>query len=458
MGGDREVEILDPGPAAFRFGLGLAEYAADLAGPCSPWCLESGRECLGNARERRVSRAGTGRVLRPAEFIPLVALLMSLVALATDAMLPALPVIGRDLGAPRPNDTQFVVTALFLGLGFGQILYGPLSDRTGRKPAIYAGLAVFMAGCLVSIFASTFEMMLAGRVLQGIGVAGPRIVIMALIRDLYEGPRMARLMSFAMAVFILVPAVAPALGQGILWLSGWRAIFATFFAIAAAAFAWLALRQPETLPPARRRPLSPRAVGGAVREILGIRAAVGYTLATGFAFSPFVAYLSSAQQIFQEAYRTGALFPLYFGVLALAIGAAALVNGRLVMKHGMRRLSNAAAGCITLVSLVAWAGVFAFDGLPPLWLFMTWLMAVFVCVGLVFGNLNALAMEPLGHIAGVGAAVVASLSTLISVPLGALVGQSFDGTLYVQIGAFAVFGAGMLAAMRWAEGDGRVRR
>ena len=400
-----------------------------------------------------MSRAGTGRVLRPAEFVPLVALLMSLVALATDAMLPALPAIGRDLGAPRPNDAQFVVTALFLGLGFGQILYGPLSDRTGRKPAIYAGLAVFMAGCLVSIFASTFEVMLAGRVLQGIGVAGPRIVIMALIRDLYEGPRMARLMSFAMAVFILVPAVAPALGQGILWLSGWRAIFITFFAIAAAAFAWLALRQPETLPPARRRPFSLRAVGGAVREILGIRAAVGYTLATGFAFSPFVAYLSSAQQIFQEAYRTGALFPLYFGVLALAIGGAALVNGRLVMKHGMRRLSNAAAGCITLVSLLAWAGVFAFDGLPPLWLFMTWLMAVFVCVGLVFGNLNALAMEPLGHIAGVGAAVVASLSTLISVPLGALIGQSFDGTMYVQVGAFAVFGAGMLAAMRWAEGE-----
>ena len=405
-----------------------------------------------------MSRAGTGKVLRPAEFVPLVALLMSLVALATDAMLPALPAIGRDLGAPRPNDVQYVVTALFLGLGLGQILYGPLSDRTGRKPAIYAGLAVFMAGCLVSIFAPTFEMMLAGRVLQGIGVAGPRIVVMALIRDLYEGPRMARLMSFAMAVFILVPAVAPALGQGILWLSGWRAIFATFFAIAVVAFAWLALRQPETLPAARRRPFSPRAVGRAVREILGIRAALGYTLATGFVFSPFIAYLSSAQQIFQEGYGVGALFPLYFGVLALAIGVASLVNGRLVMQYGMRRLSNAAAWGITLASLVAWAGAFAFDGLPPLWLFMSYLMAVFVCVGLVFGNLNALAMEPLGHIAGVGAAVVASLSTFISVPLGALVGQSFDGTMYVQVGAFAVFGAGMLAAMRWAEGGVRTRR
>ena len=175
--------------------------------------------------------------------------------------------------------------------------------------------------------------------------------------------------------------------------------------------------------------------------MLRIRAALGYTLATGFVFAPFVAYLSSAQQIFREAYDTGVLFPVYFGALALAVGVALLVNGRLVMRHGMRRLSKFASGSATLISLVGWAGVFAFDGLPPLWLFMAWLMAVFLCVGLLFGNLNALAMEPLGHIAGVGAAVVASLSTFISVPLGMLVGQSFDGTMYALVGSFAIFGA-----------------
>ena len=399
-----------------------------------------------------MSRAATGPALRPGEFVPLIALLMSLVALAIDAMLPALPAIGRDLEAPRPNDVQFVITSLFLGLGLGQMLFGPLSDRIGRRAAIHAGLVLFMIGCLVSIFAPTFETMIVGRVLQGIGVAGPRIVTVALVRDQYEGRQMARLMSFAMAVFILVPTVAPALGQVILWLGSWRAIFATFFAIAAIAFAWFALRQPETLPAERRRPFSVRAIGQAVGETLRIRAALGYTLATGFVFAPFVAYLSSAQQIFQEAYRTGALFPVYFGVLALAIGGASLVNGRLVVKHGMRRLSKAATVSIVLVSLVAWAGAFAFGGLPPLWLFMAYLLAVFLCIGLLFGNLNALAMEPLGHIAGVGAAVVASLATFISVPLGALVGQSFDGTIYAQIGAFAVFGVGTYAAMRWAEG------
>ena len=195
---------------------------------------------------------GDTPALRNAEFVPLIALLMSLVALSTDAMLPALPMIGRDLGAPRPNDVQFVITSLFLGLGIGQMLFGPLSDRIGRKAAIHAGLALFMAGCVVSVFASTFDAMIAGRILQGIGVAGPRVVTMALVRDQYEGARMGRLMSMALAVFILVPTVAPALGQVIVWLSGWRAIFTTFLVIAAIAFAWLAIRQPETRPPRRR--------------------------------------------------------------------------------------------------------------------------------------------------------------------------------------------------------------
>jgi len=252
-------------------------------------------------------------------------------------------------------------------------------------------------------------------------------------------------------VFILVPTVAPALGQGILWLGGWRAIFTTFFAIAAFAFAWVALRQPETLPASRRRPLSPRAIGGAVLEVLRIRPALGYTLASGCALAPFVGYLSSAQQIFQDAYGTGALFPVYFGVLALAIGVASLVNGRLVLKHGMRPLVTTATVAITLVSIVGWTLAFRFDGLPPLWLFMAYLLVVFFFFGLVFGNLNALAMGPLGHIAGVGAAVVAALSTFIALPLGAFVGQNFDGTMYAQIAAFAIFGTGAFAAIRWAE-------
>ncbi len=392
------------------------------------------------------------------EFVPLIALLTSLVALAIDAMLPALPAIGRDLGVAHRNDVQFVVTAVFLGLSIGQIIFGPLSDRIGRKPAIHAGLILFMAGCLMSIYARTFEMMIAGRVLQGIGVAAPRVVTMALVRDQYSGRQMARLMSFTMGLFILVPTVAPALGQWIQWLGGWRAIFAVFFAVAAITFVWFAIRQPETLPAARRRPLSPRAIGGAVVEVVKIRAALGYTLASGCVFAPFLAYLSASQQIFQDVYGTGRLFPVYFGALALAIGGASLVNGRLVLKYGMRRLSRVAMRSITSASAAFWTLAFAFEGVPPFWLFMAYLLFVFLCVGLLFGNLSALAMEPLGHIAGVGAAVVASLATFVSVPLGALVGYGFDGTLYALIAAYALFGGGALVAMRWAEGGGGAQR
>ena len=404
-----------------------------------------------------MSTTGKKPALRSAEFVPLVALLMSLVALSTNAMLTALPMIGVDLGAPHPNDVQFVITSVFLGVGIGQIFFGPLSDRIGRKAAIYAGLVLFMAGCVVCVFASTFDAMIVGRVLQGMGVAGPRVVTTALVRDQYEGDRMARVMSMVLAVFILVPTIAPMLGQAVVWLAGWRSIFTGLFATAAIAFAWLALRQPETLSPERRRPFSPLAIGRAVVEIVKIRAALGYTLATGFVFAPFVAYLGTAQQIFQQAYDTGALFPVYFAVVALAAGAALLVNGRLVMRYGMRRLSAVASLVVTLVSLTAWAGAFAFEGLPPLWLFMAYLMSVFVCVGFVFANLSALAMEPLGHLAGAGAAVVASLSTLVSVPLGILVGQRFDGTMYWLIGAFAIFGAAAFAANALARRGAKQR-
>ena len=393
--------------------------------------------------------------LRSGEFVSLVALLISLVALSIDTMLPALPAIGEDLGVARRNDTQFVVTSLFLGFGLGQIVFGPLSDRIGRKPAIHAGLLLFMAGCLMSIYARSFEMMIAGRIVQGLGVASPRIVSTALVRDQYEGRAMARLMSFVMALFIVVPAIAPALGQGIMLVGSWRSIFASFFAVAAIAFAWFALRQPETLAPADRRPLSVRAIGGAMLQVLRMRAAVGYTIASGFVFTPFIAYLSAAQQIFQEAYDTGALFPIYFGALALVVGIASLANARLVLKYGMRRLSGAAIVFSTLAGVAFWALTFPFSGLPPLWLFMTCQLLCFVCLGPLSGNLNALAMQPLGHIAGVGATVVASLATLVAVPLGAIVALRFDGTLYTLAASFAIFSLAAMATMKWAAAGGQ---
>ncbi len=401
------------------------------------------------------------RDLRPREFICLIASMMSLAALAIDAMLPALSVIEDDLGVANPADIQLVIIALFGGLAIGQMVYGPLSDRTGRRPAILAGLIVFMIGSLVSSIATDFETMIWGRILQGFGAAGPRIVIVALVRDRHRGPVMARLMSFALSIFIVVPAIAPALGQAILLLSNWRGIFAAFFAFAAVVCLWFGLRQPETLPPKHRRALSIEATRQAISEFFRSRISVGYTLATGFVFSPFVVYLSTAQQIFSQVYDTGLLFPLYFGGLALALGLASLVNGRLVGRYGMQRIVLASTAGIVFVSLLGWvagASVFGPAGPVPLWLFMLWMTIVFALVGLLFGNLGALAMQPLGHIAGIGAAIVASLSTLISIVLGGMAARAFDGNILVLPAYFALFGTGALAAVLGAEGKNTIRR
>ncbi|MDE0310175.1 MAG: multidrug effflux MFS transporter [Acidiferrobacterales bacterium] len=392
--------------------------------------------------------------LRTVEFVPLVALLMSLVALSVDAMLPALPVIGRDLGTQHPNEAQYVITALFIGLGIGQLFFGPLSDAIGRRPAIVAGLVVFIVGCLASVFASSFEMMIVGRVLQGLGASSPRIVTMALVRDQYSGVQMARILSFIMAVFILVPAVAPLLGQTIMWLGGWRSIFTTFLIVAVTVLIWFLSRHPETLRPADRRPLSPKLIGEAVGDFLTVRSSVAYTFAIGLVCSPFVAFLNSAQQIFQDAYSTGSYFPLYFGILALAIGFGSLANDRLLLHYGMHQIVRSAAFAATAVSFVALVVLVAFDGLPPLWLYMAYMLPLFVSMGALFGNLNALAMQPLGHIAGVGAALVASIATFISVSFGTLIGQTFDGTVYFLVGSFALFGLLTVIAIHWANRPG----
>jgi len=388
------------------------------------------------------------------EFVGLMALITSLVALATDAMLPALPAIGGDLGVVEPNNNQLVVSAFFLGFAVGQIFYGPISDSLGRKPVIYVGLGLFVAGCVLSVVAQDFTTMLAARVLQGVGAAGPRTVSLALIRDLYEGRAMARIMSFIMAVFILVPMLAPALGQGILALASWRAIFVAFFALAAIGFAWFALRQPETLARAKRAPLTLGHIGGAALEVCRTRSALGYILAAGVVFGAFLGYLNSAQQIFQQQYALGPWFPLSFAVLSVAIGAAAIFNARLVMRYGMRFLSRRALIVVTGLSAAGVVAAALFDGHPPLAGLMAYCMATFFCMGILFGNLNALAMEPLGHIAGVGAAVVGAVTTLIALVLGTTVGLSYDGTVLPLVGGFALFGAIALALMHWA-GAGR---
>ncbi|MCB0111623.1 MAG: multidrug effflux MFS transporter [Caldilineaceae bacterium] len=385
------------------------------------------------------------------EFVALMAFMIALVALSIDAMLPALGEIAQDLGAARANDSQLVISLIFLGLSAGQILYGPLSDSTGRKPAIFLGIGIFIVGCLLSLLAADFRMMLIGRFLQGIGVAGPRSVAVAVVRDQYAGRLMARVMSFIMAVFILVPVVAPMIGQGILLVAHWRAIFGIYLLLAIVAGGWFALRQPETLAVDKRVPLRPRRIWGAFREVFTNRIALGYTVMAGLISGGFVGYLNSAQQIFQEQYNLGAQFPFYFAVLALALGSASYSNAQLVMRFGMRTLSRWAMLALGAFSLLFLLPAWGYGGQPPLWSLMTYLLLGFFAVGILFGNLNSMAMEPLGHIAGVGAAVVGSLSTFISTLLGAWVGQSYNGTIFPLVIGFLLFTVASLLTMRWAE-------
>ncbi|MEZ5935790.1 MAG: multidrug effflux MFS transporter [Alphaproteobacteria bacterium] len=385
------------------------------------------------------------------EFVGFCALLMSLVAMSTDSILPALTTIGRELGVADENRAQLVISALFLGLGLGQMVYGPLSDRFGRRPAIQAGLALFLLGSVLSILSDSFLMMLAGRVLQGLGVAGPRIVTVAMVRDRYAGAAMARIMSLVMSLFVLVPVVAPTVGQVIFSLASWRWIFGVLLVVALIGWAWLLLRHPETLKPEHRRPLSLASIARGAAETFRNRRSAGYALASGLLVGAFLGFLNSVAQMFQEQYGLGALFPLYFAALALALGSASLLNSQLVMRFGMRWLTRVAITGVVISSSTFFLVALVLGGHPPLWALMLFLLSVFFCVGLLFGNLNALAMEPLGHIAGIAASTIGTVTMLIAMVLGGGIGFAYDGTVLPMVGGFTLLGMLSFAAMRFAE-------
>jgi MFS transporter, DHA1 family, multidrug resistance protein len=396
-------------------------------------------------KNNKISEPGFG------EFITLTAMMMSMVALSIDAMLPALSFIGTDLGVTGKNTSQLIISLFFLGMASGQLLYGPISDSSGRKPAIYLGYGLFISGCLLSLAAPNFPVMLAGRFLQGFGTAGPRIVSIAIVRDRYEGSSMARVMSFVMTVFILVPIVAPAFGQGILIISGWRAIFGTFLVLGLVSLAWFAFRQPETLKPENRIPFSFKRMTDTIRTILINRSAFGYTVTTGLVSGFFLGYLNSAQQIFQEEYGLGERFPLYFAALALSIGGASLFNAQLLLHHSMQSLSSRALLTISGMSAFFLLLILLQENHPPLWQLMLYFILTFFSTGILFGNLNALAMETLGSMAGIGAGIVGSLSTFISLIAGTVIGQSYNGTVLPLTTGFLMLSLASLQMMHWSE-------
>lgn len=384
------------------------------------------------------SEAAVPRRLPQAEFIALMAMLMATIAFSVDAMLPALPEIGAALSPDNLNNAQLMVTSFVLGMGVGTFFTGPLSDAFGRKPVMVAGAIVYVIASAVAWASSTLELMLAARVVQGLGAAGPRVVALALIRDLYSGPHMARILSFVMLVFSLVPALAPTMGYFIIAGFGWRAIFAAFIIFAVLSLLWLMIRQPETLAPENRRPLSIRSLGTAVGEMFRHRTArlsiLVQTLTLGMLFT----VLSSTQQVFDITFGQGAYFHYWFGGIAIVAASASVLNARIVVQLGMRAIIKAMfTAQIGITALMI--AVTASDA--PYWLsfgtYVFWVTSNFFQAGLTIGNLNALALEEMGHIAGMAASVIAAFSTIGAVLIAAPVALAFDGTpMPMAIGIF----------------------
>jgi len=357
------------------------------------------------------------------EFIALMASLMSVVALAIDALLPALDVIGSSLNILDSRDNQFLIISIFLGLGIGPLLFGPLSDALGRKPIVYIGFGVFIIASFICVSAQSLEMMLLGRLLQGIGLSAPRTISISIIRDAYSGDYMARIMSFVTVIFLLVPIIAPALGKFILDVYGWKAIFYIQLVFVVLVSIWFYIRQPETLLPEDRKSFTPKHFISSTKELITYKDTIGYTIISGFITGSFMVYLSTSQQIFQKQYGLVDEFPFIFAGLAISVGAATFLNGSLVLKFGMKKLVSLALYMFFFVSL-GYILLFSSGKNPSILILLFFFSLQFFAIGFLFGNVRALAMQPVGHIAGMGAALTGFLSTLMAVPISIYIGRA----------------------------------
>ena len=382
-------------------------------------------------------------------YLAIMGLLTSVGALSTDIMLPALGVMGQDLGVGNINHTTLVVTVFFLGMALGQLVVGPLSDAYGRKQVVLWGYGLFVVGCVLSFVARDWSLMIIARLLQGLGAAAPRVIAVAIVRDEHKGRAMARIMSIIMAIFILAPILAPLMGQGLIYLGGWRATFAGLILVALPSAVWFHLAIAETLPPERRRRFTLTIILDGIRQICRSRVTVIYLLIMGLIGGPFIGYLGTARQIFQDIYGVGDMFVIFFALGSISAGIASLLNAKLVMRHGMRKLTAIATMVLTLASMALLATGFL-TGNPDFLVFMLWQTVFIFCIGMTFGNLQSLAMEPLGHVAGLAAAIFGAGSTLISLPLSWLVSGYFDSTITPLVAGFAIAGALSLLLMRLA--------
>lgn len=373
------------------------------------------------------------------EFIALMASLMSVVALAIDALLPALELIGFSIGTVQASDNQLIIIMIFLGLGVGPLLFGPISDSLGRKPIVYMGFAIFIIASFICVFATSLEMMIAGRILQGIGLSAPRTISIAMVRDSYSGDHMARIMSFITVVFLLVPIVAPAMGKFVLDHYNWQVIFYIQLIFSLLVSFWFWKRQPETLPSENRIPFTRHIFLDGLKELIKYKSTLGFTVISGFITGSFIVYLSGSQQIFQQQYGLVDEFPYIFAGLAISVGAATFLNGTLVLKFGMEKLVTLALLAFFGIPLI-YIILFYNASNPGIIVLLTFFALQFFAIGFLFGNLRALAMQPVGHIAGIGAAITGFISTLMAVPISTYIGKFIGGTALPLFVGFLICG------------------
>ena len=390
-----------------------------------------------------------GREIGKAEFVVMMAALMASNALAIDAMLPALPAIGEALGLAEDNDRQLVITSYLLGFGVAQLGYGPLADRFGRKGLLVGAMLLYaLFGALAGI-AGSFTLLLAARFMQGVAAAGTRVLVVAIIRDRFHGSAMAQIMSLVMIIFMVVPVLAPTFGQGVLLIGSWRHIFIGLAVYGLALALWSALRLSETLPREGRRALSAANIGGAVAETMRVRASIGNTVAATLTFGALFAFIGSIQQIVFDVFARPELIGLAFAFIAGPMAASSYANSRLVMGHGSRRLLLAALIAFTLTALLHLTVALTVG--ETIWSFVAMQALTMACFGLIGANAGALAMAPLGHVAGTASSVQGLITTVGGALIGYAIGQQFDGTTVPMIAGFAGCGALALLVALWAN-------
>ncbi len=373
------------------------------------------------------------------EFVALMAFLMSVVALAIDALLPALSQIGLAVNSTDATDNQLLITMIFLGLGVGQLLFGPLSDSFGRKPIVYIGFVIFFIASFICVYAPSLEIMIAGRILQGIGLSAPRTISISIIRDSYRGDYMAKIMSFVTVVFLLVPIIAPALGKFILDHYNWQTIFYFQLAFSILIGIWFWKRQVETLKKEYRVKFSSHLFIDGVKELIRYKETIAFTFISGLMTGAFLVYLSTSQQVFETQYGLADEFPYIFAGLAVTVGLATFLNGTFVMKFGMRNLAFYALIAYCVIALI-YVILFWSQPNPSIEVLVIFLGLQFFSLGFLFGNLRSIAMEPIGHIAGIGAAITGFIATLLSVPIGTYIGKFVTTTVHPVFFGFATCG------------------